>query len=219
MLPADRRQDILELGCGTGALSAELKKRYPGARITLVELSREMLNRAVRRCRGGVTPVCGDAEVFLEEYGGRFDLIVSAAAMHWFEDPARAMVNCGRLLAAGGLFAASLFGPRTLAGLGRALAGCGGPGIAAARFPGRDEVEGMLARAFTRFRLRETLLERRYPSVIDLLRQIRNTGTGGGTRARLTPAMIRAVERAFLAEQGAVRDSFQVFFVMGERDG
>jgi len=217
MLPAGNRKKILELGCGTGALSAELKRRYPGARITLVELSHKMLELAVRRCQGGVEAVCGDAESFLDECGGSFDLIVSAAALHWFDDPGRAVANCGRLLAADGLFIASLFGPQTLAGLGQALAACGGPEIAATRFPAREDLEAMLEQTFTRHSLRETVLERQYPSTLDLLRQLKKTGTGGGVRARLTPAMVRRVERWFLAKHGSVQDVFQVFFVRGKR--
>ncbi len=76
---------LLDVGCGAGNYSLKLLQRLPGMDVTLVDLSRPMLDRAVERVSphtsGRVTPLQGDIrELDLGE--GRFDVIVAAAVLH-----------------------------------------------------------------------------------------------------------------------------------------
>jgi len=213
-----RAENILELGCGTGGLSVILRETYPSARLTVVELSREMLEIAEERIgqRKAVT-FCGAAETFISSSDEQFDLIVSGAAMHWFEDLEDVLADCcARLLSPSGRLLASLFGPRSLAGLNRALAAAGGGPVAAAAFPGRDELSAMLDKFFARANLEETLIHRTYPSTLALLRQLQKTGTSGVEQGRLTPAMIKKMDLWFRENMGKVMDSYQVFFLEGQ---
>ncbi|MCX6806988.1 MAG: class I SAM-dependent methyltransferase [Candidatus Berkelbacteria bacterium] len=43
---------ILDAGCGTGYLIKIIKEKHPSAQIEAVDFSREMLNRAAKRCMG-----------------------------------------------------------------------------------------------------------------------------------------------------------------------
>src|SRR2546426_2229304 len=45
-------RNILELGCGAGRVTRLLAENYPGARITALDLSSEMLAMATGRCAG-----------------------------------------------------------------------------------------------------------------------------------------------------------------------
>src|SRR4051812_9124656 len=89
---------VLDIGCGAGNYTLRLLRQYAGAagandaggsppRIdcTLVDLSRPMLDRAVRRVgpatAGAVTAVQGDVRA-IDLAAGSFDVIVAAAVLH-----------------------------------------------------------------------------------------------------------------------------------------
>jgi tRNA (cmo5U34)-methyltransferase len=76
---------ILDVGCGAGNYTLKLLERLPGLDVTLVDLSRPMLDRAVERVTtatsGTVTAVQGDVrEVRFAD--GAFDIILAAAVLH-----------------------------------------------------------------------------------------------------------------------------------------
>ncbi len=214
----EKAGEILELGCGTGGLSRRLRAKYPAAGITLVELSREMLKEAEKKLGAARTrTVCADAETFIRGCEEKFDLIVSGAAMHWFSGLDQMMAHCRRLLAPGGSFIASLFGPGSLGNLGKALAHSGGAAVAAADFPTRERLKALLETNFIHTRIEEKTINRRYHSTLDLLRQLQKTGTSGTASARLTPGMIRKMDRWFEKNTGEVRDEYQIFFLSGKR--
>jgi tRNA (cmo5U34)-methyltransferase len=73
------------VGCGAGNYTLKLLESLPGLDVTLIDLSRPMLDRAVERVgratTGTVAAVQGDIrEVELGE--GRFDLVLAAAVLH-----------------------------------------------------------------------------------------------------------------------------------------
>jgi tRNA (cmo5U34)-methyltransferase len=82
----DEELRVLDLGAGTGLLSATVAEKFPAARITLVDLSVEMLRVARRRFEGHP----GRFEFRVMDYareplpGGPrgFDLVVSALSFH-----------------------------------------------------------------------------------------------------------------------------------------
>lgn len=101
--PAPRR--VLEVGCGSGANLAELKRRFPGCITTGLEVDARASREA--RLRQGVDAlVQGDAlDVELPDAG--FDLIVLSHVLEHFADPAavlqralRWLTPAGRLLVA-----------------------------------------------------------------------------------------------------------------------
>ena len=87
-LPFGRDEElrVLDLGAGTGLLSATVAERFPAAVITLVDVSEEMLREARRRFAGQP----GRFEFRVMDYAreplpgepGDFDLIVSALSVH-----------------------------------------------------------------------------------------------------------------------------------------
>jgi malonyl-CoA O-methyltransferase len=81
---AENFWNILEIGCGTGFLTALLAKMYPRAKITASDISSEMLTVASEKLSQyeNVSYVLEDGEnLRLPE---KFDLIVSNAAFQWF---------------------------------------------------------------------------------------------------------------------------------------
>jgi malonyl-CoA O-methyltransferase len=75
---------ILDIGCGTGYMCRQLKKRFPAAQVTGVDIASEMLQRAMAEDPEG-NYICEDFTK-MDMQGKRYDLIVSASALHWIDD-------------------------------------------------------------------------------------------------------------------------------------
>jgi len=76
---------VLDVGCGAGNYTLKLLQSLPDLDVTLIDLSRPMLDRAVQRVRaatpGKITPLQGDVrELPLDE--AAFDIILAAAVLH-----------------------------------------------------------------------------------------------------------------------------------------
>lgn len=114
LVPADATQ-ILDLGAGTGLLTALLKVRFPNASFHLIDLSAAMLNKARERFTGDqqVTFEVGDYSVCLRQ--GRYDAVVSALSIHHLNDDAKRTLfeTIRTVLLPGGVFvnAEQVLGP------------------------------------------------------------------------------------------------------------
>lgn len=104
--------NILELGCGTGALTSWLCCRYPMAQITAVDLAPEMAAATREKCPR-VQVIVADAEAYVEQHQEPFDLICSSATAQWFARPGETLLRCRKLLRPGGLLAIGTFGDAT----------------------------------------------------------------------------------------------------------
>jgi trans-aconitate 2-methyltransferase len=77
---AEKPRAVVDLGCGPGNLTATLAARWPGARLSGVDSSAEMIDKA----RAGGYPVefaVGDLREWTPE--GDHDVVVSNAALQW----------------------------------------------------------------------------------------------------------------------------------------
>jgi tRNA (cmo5U34)-methyltransferase len=82
----ERAQEILELGCGTGALSAAILARYPDATLTLVDGSNEMMDIARQRLEAAAASFVRQAFEQLAFPTAQFDLVASNMSLHHIED-------------------------------------------------------------------------------------------------------------------------------------
>jgi len=104
---------VLDIGCGTGQLSARIATELPACRVTGCDFSRGMLHQASARSRR-VRWVQGDAGS-LPFGAAAFDAIVSTEAFHWFPDQDRALAELFRVLVPGGrLLLALINSPSTV---------------------------------------------------------------------------------------------------------
>jgi tRNA (cmo5U34)-methyltransferase len=103
---ATRAFRVLELGVGTGALSALVLSAFPHAHLTGFDLSPRMIARARRRLRPFGRRVELRAGRLEEPPEGEFEVIVSALAIHHMTDPGkwRLFRRVFRTLAPGGYF-------------------------------------------------------------------------------------------------------------------
>jgi len=76
------KPEILDVGAGTGLLSAFLLEKFPDARLTLMDISENMLDMARNRfaARPGTGYVVCDYSC--SELGGPYDIVCSALSIH-----------------------------------------------------------------------------------------------------------------------------------------
>jgi trans-aconitate methyltransferase len=103
-LSAVRTDDhILDIGCGTGKLTVELKRLAPKGSVTGIDPSEEMLEKA----RAVAAPEMRLLRTSAQEmkFGSEFTLAFSNSAMHWVKDQQTALARTYRALEQGGRIA------------------------------------------------------------------------------------------------------------------
>ncbi|MCX6021691.1 MAG: methyltransferase domain-containing protein [Chloroflexi bacterium] len=89
--PADSPIEVLDLGAGTGLMSAWVRAAFPNARLTLADIADAMLERARERFEDDTIGVRFIALDYAESpLIGRYDAVVSALSIHHLEGPAKA---------------------------------------------------------------------------------------------------------------------------------
>ena len=95
---------VVDLGCGEGALTATLAQRWPGARVTGVDSSPEMLAAAAAHAvPGRIGFVAGDVRTWRPE--APVDVLVTNAVLHWVPEHDRLLARWAGQLAPGGRLA------------------------------------------------------------------------------------------------------------------
>lgn len=78
--------DILDIGAGTGLLSAFLMERYPEASFTLIDISEKMLDVAKDRFRSNSNVKYVVADYSKYHFVEKYDMVMSALSIHHLED-------------------------------------------------------------------------------------------------------------------------------------
>ena len=96
---------VYDLGCGAGNVTRLLAQRWPGAAVTGVDGSADMLAKAAQ-----TAPVIKWVEADLRRWSppGPVDLIFSNAALHWLPDHAALFPRLVGHLAPGGVLAVQM---------------------------------------------------------------------------------------------------------------
>ncbi len=136
---------VLDLGCGTGVLTAEIATA--GATVVGVDASPAMVEAARA---AGIDAHVADAETLA--FDAEFDAVFSNAMLHWTRDIDAVLRGVHRALRPGGRFVAELGGKGNIAaivGAARAVLDTHGIALPAAPwyFPSLDEMSDALRRA------------------------------------------------------------------------
>ena len=114
---------VLDLGCGTGFFSKQLKQRYPKAQIVGLDLAEMMLNQA----KGSQSflnkwPLVQADMMSLPFPSGLFDLVFANQTIHWASPLPDAMQEISRVMKVEGCLMLSTLGPDTFRELREAWA-------------------------------------------------------------------------------------------------
>jgi trans-aconitate 2-methyltransferase len=104
-VPLDQPAHVVDLGCGTGNVTALLRRAWPAARMTGVDASAAMLERA-RVSDAGVE--WQQAEIAGWTPPAPVDLLFSNAALHWLDGHATLFPRLLDLVAPGGVLAVQM---------------------------------------------------------------------------------------------------------------
>lgn len=102
LISAQASMRIVDLGCGTGALSAELGERLDAASVLGVDRSASMLARSEPHANARVRFEQADLETWR---GAGYDLVFSNAALHWVDNHPALFARLRDALAPGGQIA------------------------------------------------------------------------------------------------------------------
>ncbi|NMQ20138.1 malonyl-ACP O-methyltransferase BioC [Candidatus Competibacter phosphatis] len=178
-------ESIVDVGCGTGAITAALLKKYRKARVIGLELAPAMVAAARRRAPWLRTlhGVVGEAEA-LPLAAASCDLIFSNLALQWMLDLDRVFAEFQRVLKPGGVLLFSTLGPDTLLELRRAWAVADSYHHVNAFFDMHD-----IGDALMRTRLAEPVMDTErltltYRDVDGLISDLRALGAGNVTAGR-----------------------------------
>ena len=195
---------MLDIGMGTGNLTAQLSALHPGCRVHGCDIAVNMIARAQHKLEGlPLLFTAADAEQ-LPYRSAVFDLVASNFTYQWFDTWQVALGEVMRVLRPGGLFIFSAFGAGTLCELRQAFTD-------ACRETGYDRGEA-LALPLTGQRIREEMLaagfslvsgttySRKvlYPSVNDLVRAIKGMGARNASTQRNRSTGVRRVWRRMI---------------------
>lgn len=115
-LPENPAQAILDLGCGTGTLTAQLAAR--GSRVVGVDSARTMVERAKAQYPELAFQVCDALSLPFE---GEFDVVFSNAVFHWIADHDTLLENVRKALKPGGQLICEFGGAGNIAAVEQAF--------------------------------------------------------------------------------------------------
>lgn len=218
---------VLDIGCGTGALTRKLAATWPRAEVEGIDSAPGMIAEARRLHRGEDRPrfIHADARVFASDR--RYELLVSASTLHWIQPLDRTFSHLAGLVEPGGNFAFALMLEHTLGelhALRREIAPHKPP---AARMPSESVVRAALAGAGLRVAMDE--VEERVThaeSALAVLHDLRALGVTGGALSRgVAPLSRDELTRIIAAYDARHREpegvcaTYHIGCFWGSRDG
>ncbi len=206
---------ILEIGCGTGALSRELARLFPDRPLTLVDLAPGM----IAQNRAALLPILDrpelvdwqvrDAETM--ETADRFALIASCLTLQWFQDLASTLSRLTAALAPGGLLLCSYLGANSFPEW-RAICQSLELPCTINPLPASHEIMAAIRALGHEASAGEETIRIPYPSVQAFFHSLKKTGTGTtAAKDRLTRSQFAHLLRAWQEQAGgAVTVTYQI---------
>ena len=225
ILPLEKIDCVLEIGCGTGLLTELLRRGFPDAAIHAVDIARPMIDLA--RDRIGEYRMhwhVADARQFCP--GRNFPLIVSSSALHWMTPVSETIRRLAGMLEPGGNLVSALMVKGTFEELHNARQYLFPNKTAKVCLPPAEEVLEAIASAGLKIESsRQEVLMERYDSACGFFRSLNRQGVTGMAdngcsllnRTELRK-LILYYDQRFAAPAGGVFASYRVLYVKAGKE-
>jgi malonyl-CoA O-methyltransferase len=221
---------VLDVGSGTGFLTAMAAKRWPDAHLFGCDLSHAMNCVSSEKLgAAGCSFVTGDAEE-LPFADGSFDLVTSNLAYQWVNSFPKAFKEVMRVLRPGGEFIFATFGRRTLQELREAYTdACNALGEAEPDnfhfFPAVHQLgDGLGKLGFENPLVSVDRLKEYHPGPRELLKSLKNIGAGNavssGSAKQSSKKLFQRMEEAYRDKFSHGEDiyaTFEILFAKGTK--
>lgn len=213
---------ILEIGCGTGAVSRALATLFPDRRLTLVDLAPGMV--AINR--ETLLPLLArpelvdwqvqDAEAITVR--NHYALIASCLTMQWFQDLHGTLARLGEALIPGGFLLFSTLGHNSFPEWRRACQALSIP-CTMNPLPNLNQIMETVRALGYQASARQEIIRLPYPTVLDFFRSLKRTGTGtSAAKERLTRTQMQRLLATWGCEaQGAVTVTYEINTILVQR--
>ncbi|AEB08406.1 methyltransferase [Desulfobacca acetoxidans] len=219
---------ILEIGCGVGHYTQMLRRAFPEALITAVDLAPAAIQVARQRLAAekNIEWLMADGEEIVR---GRFDLITANSVFQWLSQPDRACRLYWQSLQPGGCLAFTTLGPRTFSELAASLVrasqkfpGLRLPEVSAQTFAAAPNWRNCMAQAgFEQIVVHEELRLEYHPDFWNLLRAIQGMGATSTRPTFIPKRLLTAAEEYYernYRRNGCIPASYEVIRVQGVKN-
>ena len=211
---------ILEVGCGTGIYTSLLRRKYPAALITALDISDDMIGVARRKISDeNAFFIADDAEDI--SISGTFDLITSNASFQWFDDLDTSFKLFSKLFDKNGLLCFSMYGPGTFNEFKEVLSAHFGrrQWLNSSDFMSFKDIGSLVRKHFHNVKMKEEYIKVEFESLFGFLKDIKYSGTRGrglGKDAFLGKNAIKEMEKTYIKKFGKITATHHVFFCKAE---
>jgi len=107
-----RKDSVVDLGCGTGALIERLLKDFQFNKYVGIDISNDMLSQANRRLNSKLNCIeLIQGDYMTTDIKEKFSAVISNAAFHWFDDDlSKSFKRASEMISDGGLIAIATAG-------------------------------------------------------------------------------------------------------------
>ena len=211
---------VVDVGCGTGFFTQQLRDRGKLKNIIALDIAMPMLLKTRQRLNDNIPLLCADVEQ-LPIASFSIDGIVSNLVIQWCQGLEQLFVDVQRVLRVHGQFAFSTFGESALCELKSAWAQVDDyPHVN--DFCSLPEIKQFMLKAgFLDVQLESHIYQVKYDSVIELMRELKGIGAHNVSQARnkqlTTKRNLQALLEAYpIGGDGKITASYEIIYVQAK---
>jgi len=211
---------VVDVGCGTGFFTQQLRDRAILKNIIALDIAMPMLLKTRQRLNDNIPLLCADVEQ-LPIASFSIDGIVSNLVLQWCHSLEELFIDVQRVLKPQGQFAFSTFGESALCELKSAWAKVDDyPHVN--DFCSLPEIKQyMLTAGFLDVQLESHIYQVKYDSVIELMRELKGIGAHNVSQARnkqlTTKRNLQALLEAYpIGGDGKITASYEIIYVQAK---
>lgn len=207
---------LLDMGCGTGYLTAKVKDHFPQSKIIGLDFAQDMLKMA-RRKHEGIAWVLAEGNN-LPFSDGSFDILISNLVYQWAGNLSRAFTEARRVLSPNGVLACTLFGYNSCQELFQSLDEAKQGALQFTRLPDKCQVrEALVISGFKNPKIDDEQIKIKFKDMHELIAWLKSIGANNlpreGYVGKEAMARAAAIYRERFAYHSGVQATFEVIRV------